>query len=720
MNSIIIIISILILLLLLNKSLDNYYFSAVLMILLFIYLFSYNKENYILGNDQSILKLHDKIKFFENANMTIDEYEQKHDVKINLKSIDFIQTKNEEVENTMPIENVKYGDIVLIQCNAMENRYLSGNRDGHNPVDTTGDNFEGVYTLDDDESILKWKILSKDTSKMNSEVLIGDDIIFLCLSPNSEKYLIGEQPFVALPYNISDTLCGVYTRSKETINDNFSNHYWKILDEKELINSKRRALRYNELCYIKHKTKYLSGARQYGYIQNESNQQVYTVDKFDGKLELLWSIQQHKCKRPQLKNINIWDNQPDLLQDEVGENNIFISSNYQLLTATDSRQKNDSDTFGKRIPNSDGSSPLKIENDIILFKNDECSNNLFMLINFNKEFLVKKGVVINVIKLLNKISFFVKIAGSDGIFTDLGGLHEYEYPYKWIKNNLTIKIKYGQDFYNVYNEPKLNINDILQNLFILGDGYSSTSDFILKVENDLLYILKKVNNNYYIVIPKNTGTILEPYKKDSVPDYAYLKIIEETEEGLKFANNKNEYLFDEKYIKINDENYKSWVNFDINKKIQYVKFYNLKNCNLKLKFLDIDNKIIKFTKELSNIDSNYVALTKSNLTLNNTIFNEVYKNTNTGENTYIEIDNQEEIFIRGGILINQSANDSYVTKFKVLISDNYKIYEELDEYNFNIYQGANIEFKIFQKCRYVKVIILECSEKECKFKLSLF
>ena len=53
----------------------------------------------------------------------------------------------------------------------------------------------------------------------------------------------------------------------------------------------------------------------------------------------------------------------------MGDNNVFISSNYQLLTDYDSRLKNDSNTFGVREKNEDGNTPLKIEN-------DKCKNRI--------------------------------------------------------------------------------------------------------------------------------------------------------------------------------------------------------------------------------------------------------------------------------------------------------------------------------------------------------
>lgn len=165
MNNIIIILSILIIFLILNKSFDKYYFVMCFLAIYFMYLYLFNKENFIFNNRDNILKLNDKIMFFEKNGMTKSQYEKQNNVTINIDGDTYTETQNEipieeeQPEIEKPKEIVKYGDIILLQCNAVENKYLTGNRDGYNPSEATGDNQEGVYTTDEDKSLHEWIIM---------------------------------------------------------------------------------------------------------------------------------------------------------------------------------------------------------------------------------------------------------------------------------------------------------------------------------------------------------------------------------------------------------------------------------------------------------------------------------------------------------------------------------------------------------------------------------
>ena len=72
-----------------------------------------------------------------------------------------IEAEAEADEILLPPQNVKYGDTILLQCNARDDRYLTGNRDGYNPIDKTNDNFEGVYTTNEDNVLMMRALITR-------------------------------------------------------------------------------------------------------------------------------------------------------------------------------------------------------------------------------------------------------------------------------------------------------------------------------------------------------------------------------------------------------------------------------------------------------------------------------------------------------------------------------------------------------------------------------
>ena len=83
MDNILIIFIISLLLLLINRKIDKFIFCVLLFVCYIVYFKEYYKEQYTdYSKDESVLKIHDKIKFFEENGMTKTEYEIKNGVQI--------------------------------------------------------------------------------------------------------------------------------------------------------------------------------------------------------------------------------------------------------------------------------------------------------------------------------------------------------------------------------------------------------------------------------------------------------------------------------------------------------------------------------------------------------------------------------------------------------------------------------------------------------------
>ena len=96
MNNIIIVLSILVLFLVLNTKIDKFYFVMCFLAIYFLYLNMYNKENFIFNNRDNILKLHDKLNFFENNGITKSEYERQNNVTLKIDGDSYTEIPNEE------------------------------------------------------------------------------------------------------------------------------------------------------------------------------------------------------------------------------------------------------------------------------------------------------------------------------------------------------------------------------------------------------------------------------------------------------------------------------------------------------------------------------------------------------------------------------------------------------------------------------------------------
>jgi hypothetical protein len=736
MNTLLIIIALLVILLLTNK--------IVFAIAVFVaYIVSFRKENFIFNSDQTILTLDDKISFFETHDMTIADYEKENNVKIVIENDKYMEipVAGETPEPTQKPSYVKYGDTVLLQSNAMEDRYLTGNRDGFNPTNPTGNNMEGVYTTNEANSLHEWIIMPTDDNKMNTYIRLGEPVLLQC----NQKYLVGEQSRKALLYNPGDDKCGVYTQQ------NTSNSQWFMEEPPQAVTTPTQAitttpqavmttqqavtttpqavmttpqaitttpqavtttpqavtttvyLRYDTHIFIKNTTKYLSGARQYGYIDGETNQQVYTVDKTDGDYELMWIVKKQKDARiPMKDSIKLWADEPGLLHDDM---KYFVSSGGQdsMFGTTDANFGTTDANFG-------------IDDDIITAN---CIDKKFIMVNFRKEHNVKMGQVYTALNDKNKIIFAVKVAGSDGIFSDINDAFETDYLFDWYKNDSEVALKLTNDKYIRYNN------------YLEKSETDIEGKFIVRLQGENFYLLTSINNQKYILQNDNTDldTKLVKYSDgDEIAETSLLNIEPTVDGNYKLKTIQNNYLFHSDLLKIelydvdsdSQTDSFSWIDFNINRVIQYVKFYPIQmnstdDCEMKLKFIDMNND-----EEIEYDTKKAIMTTNNNIDMPPEIdgfYNmQKYDDISDG-NTELNIDALEERLIKGGTLTTD-INANTVYKFKIQIAGTNKIYTDIGTYEKKV-EDNKIDFEIFKKCRYVKVIILECSN-ECKFKLEIY
>ena len=363
--------------LLINRKIDKFIFCVLLFVCYIVYFKEYYKEQYTdYSKDESVLKIHDKIKFFEENGMTKTEYEIKNGVQIKFAGDEMIEEKVKTLENTQvkkksPEIPLKYGQTILLQCYAMEDRYLTGNREGYNKFSPTGENMEGVFSTNEDKQLHEWILYPIDIAKMNTPILFGDKVKIMPKHPTYKRLLVGYQELAPFAYNPYENKCGVFTQTISKINMNYDYHIWEIVSDFKNVNYSQ-PIYYNNHIMLKLKDRYLSGARQFGFQNNETNQQVYTVSEKEGKYELYWLIKNKKEPRIKIPNqIKLLENEISLLEPNSSRSNINLS-----------KYDNDANNYyGSPIEATD-----KI--DIILDKvhytqgNSICKMKEFLLVNF--------------------------------------------------------------------------------------------------------------------------------------------------------------------------------------------------------------------------------------------------------------------------------------------------------------------------------------------------
>jgi len=707
MDNIFIIFIISLLLLIINRKIDKFIFCVLLFVCYIVYFKEYYKEQYTnYSKNESVLKIHDKIQFFEENGMSKTEYEIKNGVQIKFDGDEMIEEKVNTLENTQvkkksPEIPLKYGQTILLQCYAMEDRYLTGNREGYNKFSPTGENMEGVFSTNEDKQLHEWILYPMDIAKMNTPILFGEKVKIMPKHPTYTRLLVGYQELAPFAYNPYENKCGVFTQTISKINLNYDYHIWEIVSDFKNVNYSQ-PIYYNNHIMLKLKDRYLSGARQFGFQNNETNQQVYTVSEKEGKYELYWLIKNKKEPRIKIPNqIKLFENEISLLEPNSSRSNINLS-----------KYDNDANNYyGSPIDTTD-------QIDIILDKvhytqgNSICKMKEFLLVNFFKERNIKSGYLYTPKSdESHKIRFSVKTAGKDGIFTDLGAIFESDYLYEWNKDNNIVKLLKVTNKY-------VSVNILNINSFVEDNGYTNDSDFILKKYNEYFYLLKKIQDKTFVVVTNGAGQSLIEYNGLDVPRGGMFKYLPDK----KIVTIDNHALFgdtitiESKLVPesaLIKENL-NYLEFPIDKNVQFIKVYPIEmgdNCSMELRFHDQSNNQIKFSRDEAIVKENDIDKTQNEY--------DVEQLHTNGENTEIEMDLQKETFVRGGIIENDTNLNNYVYKVKILVAGENKNYTTLETYNLDISQSKTIKFNINKKSRYVKAIILNCMNT-CKFKLELF
>ena len=108
MDNILIIFIISLLLLLINRKIDKFIFCVLLFVCYIVYFKEYYKEQYTnYSKDESVLKIHDKIQFFEENGMSKTEYEIKNGVQIKFDGDKMIEETVKILENTQDKKKIQ-------------------------------------------------------------------------------------------------------------------------------------------------------------------------------------------------------------------------------------------------------------------------------------------------------------------------------------------------------------------------------------------------------------------------------------------------------------------------------------------------------------------------------------------------------------------------------------------------------------------------------------
>ena len=689
-----ILILVIISLLFFYKKINKYLLPIIVCTILIVY---YNKSDLDLESFQtfnkndSVLKFHDKLKYLNDNDITKEQYETDNDLKIvidgdsistepNDADSDFIE---EEAPNRVPL---KYGDVILIQCYAMEGKYLTGNRDGFNSAIQDGEGMESVFTTDEDKQLLEWTIMPyNNKNKMNSNVLYGDNIMLHCKHPIYDKFLIGGQTLSVLPYNIGETKCGVYTRSSDQFPDQYSDHVWELVSDYASDKTKVGIpVFYDEHLYIKKgygngsDDKYLSGARAFGYHNGSKNQQVYTVSSDDGLYENMWLIKQQKEPRI-MKNdiISIFEKKGHLLEGKD-------ASNYIKQYNTNNPH------FGKNIYSI-------IDNNII--------KNINKIKNINDVVPFEKFVTIDLQELHNVKSLFIKhntligikIAKETGIFHDV----DLKFIDGWKKDQNEIGIKNNAGAYLNFDKPKVSF-ETPEYIDTGNKNLNPEFKFTVNIFKDNFYITKDSYKDSYVLTTDGFQPVMKEYNGLDIPKRALLK------GDTNWKNINDEKIFATE-IQVKHDTY---VEVPINEVLQFFKLYlsQTDTVQTELYFTDKNDKKIVLDRTKPGVKTN----NNEDITDTNTINTPLY--TNTGEKSYIEVDLKTEKFVNGGRLIDSNT----VTKIKVFYANGSKSFKLLGVFE-NNRGNTDLEFLVKKKnVQYIKLIIEDCRESNCKFKLTLY
>lgn len=698
MNKVLLLLFFIIILLLIYRRINKYVFMIVLSASLVLYYNDTTKESFQdFNKDSSVLTFYEKIHAMDDLGLNKSSYEEGYNVKLSIDGDRLIEESLDKTTVSPPAKiPLKYGQTILLQSNAKENLYLTGNREGSN-IRNSGEGNEGVFTTNEDIQLLQWVVLPINKYKIGSPVIFGDEIYLLCKHPTKTKYLIGKQLLKALEYKPSEVNCGVYTLSVNKIPDGYSNHKWKIKYDFDN-NMLGTPVYLDSHVLLSIDNKYLSGGRKFGYINNEKNQQVYTVGQNDGKYENYWIIKNKKEPRKLLNRvIKIADNILPLNDNDESYNGVPVG-----------RVDGHEITFD--FPNNSSPTPYLID----LF-----DDNYINHITINPDFLSE----------VDKLRFFIKVSKNDGSFYDLP-LIESDYLYDWRVNGNEVFLK-KEDNSNFYKFDINNMNSLAYST--ISDQEEGDFKFKLNLHNDYIYFTKKIirkSIKNYVLISENAGQSFIEFNGYDVPRKGLFKYY-----NKKLINMDNDELFPSVPVIITqnstDDNTIEPIKINIDNEIRYIKIYPLNATqnnnkefivNLLTKNTEVNEDKLVFRPRESNILIN----TNTNINNNNSTNIDIPGKTFSGEKTYIEYVLSQERYIHGLKFKYYTESESpinffHLKKIKLFTSRNNGIYKYKGDFEVE----PSTEIPIKSKCKLIKIIIDKTiysnnDDDNVKFKLELF
>ena len=719
MNKFLILLFFIIILLLIYRKIDKYVFMIVLSASLVLYYKDTTKEQFQdFNRGNSVLTFHEKINDMHDLGLNKSSYEEGYNVKLSVEGDRLIEESLDETTTSPPEAKtpLKYGQTILLQSNAKEHLYLTGNREGSNiNISTTspggaigsGEGNEGVFTTNEDIQLLQWVVYPINKYKMGSIVMFGDKVHLLCKHPTKTKYLIGNQSLRALEYNISETNCGVYTLSVNKIPDGYSEDKWQIkYDFNDNMVGTPVYLDSHVLLSIN--DKYLSGGRKFGYINNETNQQVYTVGVEDGKYENYWIVKNKKEPRKPINRV--------VQISEIIRRYRYLNTDitYNGVTSGNILQDNN-----------------KIIN-FVFPSGFELQNNPYIIDLFNNKYINHMTINPDFLKDVDKLRFFIKVAKNDGSFYDLP-LLESDYLYNWRKKGTEVFLKNENNgtFY------KFDINNMqsLASSSKISLGEEADYKFKLNLHNDYVYFTKKIirkSIENYVLISENAGQSFIEFNGHDVPKKGLFKYHDK-----KLINMDNDELFPSFSVIITKDKDSSNtikpLKINIDNEIRYIKIYPLNQAtnqegfkvSLLTKNIDADadpdeHKVEFKQRETTSILVNTNDDAELEILSNNI---NISAKTSSGEKRYIEYELSSERYIHGLKFNNYSHNQLDIftlKKIKLFTSRSNGIYKYKGE--FEVKDGTEIPIKT--KCKFVKIILEKTTNfndnDKVKFNLELF
>jgi len=648
---------------------------------------------------------------------------------------------------------IKYNDIIYLQSNTLDNRYLSGGIIDTQQLPYSNNENETIATVGNhyDAKYLEWKIMS-DLKSNNNDFVAKVNVRY-----NQPVYL--QSVFITDRY-----LCG--------------GRHGFVFDNVDDIHSN-----------------------------------VYMTSNTEGINELSWIIRDKRGDGRRLANTNwpLWEHQPGIIGINNWKNMFTASSckNYSPYSGNNRKSINSKSNdiyFGESCIdyNSDNisSSWKVIKSETGWTTGDGRCNNQFLVVNLGVEQYVDKAIMYPGSE--GEVKFFsIKLAKKDGVFLDFGTRFETNFVNSWIKSNTEVYITNSVTkkpwmvscILGSIRCPSTSIKIVEGNEITTKklDSNRTNERFKLKtfstLSNDIVAI--QINNNGYIKAKSNRKDIgisilasdielpvlwvEERFKLEYINGFMAIK----THYGTYLAMNSihgekklvqksivtpdSECLFD--FNKTNGTKVIKQYQFNIKSKFQYMKILpisSINKCSLKLDLIDLlilcilDNMIKNIYQRIKTSSCfNYKNGKISKYPMGETCSYGNYTGEKLERNSFggwmqgskdsspfILIDTMKEQFIKGGIIYNRDDEDelkddtcdscsNYVKNFNVEIAGNNKVFrlhskhqtkvtDTNEPFNEQIGKNGRYRFNIMKEnVRYIKLILTKCNNN-CSMRLDIF